>query len=192
MATWQRTHTCGDLRSSTSARPSSSTAGHTYRSYNDRSSSDLRDRYGLTRRSSSRGPRPVRACRRDPHEWVLSVEGTVRKRYEGRRTRSCDRRDRGPWSPSGQILNQSRPAVRDPVDPARGGKLMGSRLAGEDLVSSIAPRSPGGRRCSGPRDAAALNKVIRDSLDRQGFSSSRRAACDRRRKGLATTWCRAG
>ena len=49
MASWQRTHTCGDLRESDVGKSVTLNGWvNTYRSYNDQVFIDLRDRYGIT------------------------------------------------------------------------------------------------------------------------------------------------
>src|SRR5262245_2643503 len=86
MASWQRTHTCGELRESHVGQAVTLNGWvNTYRSYNDQIFLDLRDRYGLTQ-VVIEADHPVlfAAGQEFRNEWVLSVRGKVRERVEGK------------------------------------------------------------------------------------------------------------
>ncbi len=86
MASWQRTHTCGELRESDVGKTVTLNGWvNTYRSYNDQVFIGLHasDRYGLTQVVFEADATP-RNCSRPPRtfssEWVVSITGTVRER----------------------------------------------------------------------------------------------------------------
>src|SRR5205823_2558783 len=85
MASWQRTHTCGDLRESHVGQTVTLNGWiNTIRAYNDQVFVDLRDRYGITQvvfESDS----PLFATAHDLNrEYVLAVTGRVRSRLPGK------------------------------------------------------------------------------------------------------------
>jgi aspartyl-tRNA synthetase len=172
MATWQRTHTCGELRAEHVGKTVVLNGWvNTYRSYNDQIFVDLRDRYGLTQVVFEGDHAQFEHADEIRNEWVLAAEGTVRKRYEGK---TNDKLATGAievvvtkW----QTLNKCpTPPFEIQSIPLEGGKLMDPELAGEDLrlqYRFLDLRRPTLQRMLAMRHR--LNKVIRDSLDRQGF-----------------------
>src|SRR4051812_13048361 len=88
MASWQRTHTCGELREEHVGQTVVLNGWvNTYRAYNDQVFVDLRDRYGLTQVvfEADRDRQLFEAAAQVRHEWVLSVRGQVTPRLEGAR-----------------------------------------------------------------------------------------------------------
>ena len=85
MASWQRTHTCGDLREAHIGQAVTLNGWvNTYRSYTDQIFIDLRDRYGITQVViEGDHPELFPAGQEVRNEWVLSVHGKVRERVEG-------------------------------------------------------------------------------------------------------------
>src|SRR4051794_2934631 len=82
MASWQRSHTCGELRETHLAQTVTLNGWvNTYRSYNDQIFLDLRDRYGVTQVVIESDHAEIfRAGQEIRNEWVLSVRGKVRER----------------------------------------------------------------------------------------------------------------
>ena len=86
MATWQRTHTCGDLRD-THVGQNVVLNGwvNSFRAYPDQIFVDLRDRYGITQVVIEiERPELFTPAQEVRTEWVLSVRGTVRERLPGK------------------------------------------------------------------------------------------------------------
>src|SRR3954447_23968112 len=86
MSSWQRTHTCGELRAEHIGQTVVLNGWvNTYRAYNDQVFVDLRDRYGLTQVvfEVEGDPEIFRAAQEVRAEWVLSVRGQVAPRLEG-------------------------------------------------------------------------------------------------------------
>ena len=82
MSSWQRTHTCGELRETHIGETVTLNGWvNTFRSYNDQLFIDLRDRYGLTQVVIDADyPEMFKAAQEIRSEWVLSVRGKVRER----------------------------------------------------------------------------------------------------------------
>jgi aspartyl-tRNA synthetase len=172
MASWQRTNTCGELRESDVGKTVVLNGWvNTYRAYNDQIFIDLRDRYGLTQIVFEAEHDDFHHADDIRNEWVLSVKGVVRKRYEGKTNEKL---------PTGVIeivvsewtvLNKSpTPPFEVLSIPLEGGKLMDPELANEDLRMQyrfLDLRRPTLQRTLAMRHR--LNKVIRDHLDVQGF-----------------------
>src|SRR5690349_13766552 len=87
MAHWQRTHTCGELRSEHVGQTVILNGWvNTFRAYNDQIFVDLRDRYGLTQVVfEAEGDAALFTAAKDIRgEWVLSVRGQVAPRLPGK------------------------------------------------------------------------------------------------------------
>ena len=86
MATWQRTHTCGDLRADHVGRTVTLNGWVlTSRGYNSQVFIDLRDRYGLTQVVfEADNPKVFALGESLRKEFCVSVTGTVRPRLEGK------------------------------------------------------------------------------------------------------------
>ena len=86
MATWQRTHTCGDLRVADAGKTVTLNGWVlTTRGYNNQIFTDLRDRYGLTQVVfESDKPGVFQTAEALRKEFCISVTGTVRPRLEGK------------------------------------------------------------------------------------------------------------
>ena len=198
MALMRRTHTCGELRETHVGQTVILNGWvNTYRTYNDQVFVDLRDRYGLTQVVFEADD--AEACSRPPRKFAASgcwpcaarsaprlpgktnpklatgdvevlAERAARSSTAARRRRSrscrCRRRDRLRRPGAGQ----RRPAPAVPL-----------------------PRPAPADAAADARPAAPLNKVIRDYLDarRASWNWRRRSWAAARRKGRATTSCRA-
>src|SRR5580704_11214812 len=82
MASWQRTHTCGELRETHIGQTVTLNGWvNTDRGYNDQIFLDLRDRYGITQVVvEADHAEAFKAAQEISSEWVISVTGTVRER----------------------------------------------------------------------------------------------------------------
>ena len=174
MASWQRTHTCGELREAHIGQTVVLNGWvNTYRAYNDQVFVDLRDRYGLTQVVFEADHAELFAAGQEIRsEWVLSVTG------QGRAS-GCRASTTPSWRPAtsrcmAEELHGPQPlpdaAVRGDVDAAGGGKFGDPELANEDLrlqYRYLDLRRPTLQRTLAMRHR--LNKVIRDYLDAQGF-----------------------
>ena len=82
MASWQRTHTCGDLREEHIGQAVVLNGWvNTYRAYNDQVFVDLRDRYGVTQVVFDKDDEPLMAkAKRLRSEFVVGIGGRVRRR----------------------------------------------------------------------------------------------------------------
>ena len=172
MSSWQRTHTCGELRAEHVGKTVVLNGWvNTYRSYNDQIFVDLRDRYGLTQVVFEGDHAQFEHADEIRNEWVVSVEGTVRKRYEGKTNDKLATGEVEVVVTKWLTLNKCpTPPFEIQSIPLEGGKLMDPELAGEDLrlqYRFLDLRRPTLQRMLAMRHR--LNKVIRDSLDRQGF-----------------------
>jgi aspartyl-tRNA synthetase len=166
MASWQRTHTCGDLR-----------PGHvgqtvvlngwvnTYRAYPEQIFIDLRDRYGITQVVVEiERPELFAAAQEYRSEWVLSVRGTVRERLPGKHNPKLATGDVELVAGEVRVLN------RCPTPPFTVTEFPGEEPANEDLrlqYRYLDLRRPSLQRTLAMRHR--LCKVMRDCLDQQGF-----------------------
>ena len=190
MAEWQRTHTCGELRDTHIGQTVVVNGWvNTFRSYNDQVFVDLRDRYGLTQVVLEADDAELIAIGKEiGREYVLSAVGTVSPRLPGKEN---------PKLATGKVEVKARKVKilnRCPTPPFEITEF-GNELANEDL--RLQYRFLDLRRKTLQQTLVArhrLNKVIRDSLDAQGFSGGRNARCSARAppKARATTWCQAG
>src|SRR5690242_5906746 len=85
MADWQRTKTCGELRSEHIGQTVVLNGWvNTYRAYNDQIFVDLRDRYGITPVVFEADDATFQPAQEIRDEFVLSIKGTVRERLPGK------------------------------------------------------------------------------------------------------------
>ena len=165
MADWQRSHTCGDLRAEHAAQTVTLNGWvNSYRAFPDQVFIDLRDRYGLTQVVIEADAAFFEQAKEIRGEWVLSVRGVVRPRLPGKTN---------PKLPTGAIEVKADALIilnRCPTPPFTVTEFPGEELANEDL--RLQYRFLDLRRASLQRTLIMrhrLNKVIRDSLDQQGF-----------------------
>src|SRR5436190_19878488 len=85
MSSWQRTHSCGELRESHIGQTVTLNGWvNTHRGYNDQIFVDLRDRYGITQIVvEADRPEIFKLASEVGKEWVLSFKGRVRERMIG-------------------------------------------------------------------------------------------------------------
>jgi aspartyl-tRNA synthetase len=172
MADWQRTHTCGELRSTHIGQTVVLNGWvNTYRAYNDQIFVDLRDRYGLTQVVfESDHPALFAAAQEVRGEWVLSVRGLIRERLPNKHNPKLATGDIEVVAEQLHILNRCPTPKFEVMSVPLEGGFGDPELAGEDL--RLQYRFLDLRRASLQRTLALrhrLNKVIRDSLDSQGF-----------------------
>jgi aspartyl-tRNA synthetase len=166
MASWQRTHTCGELRPEHAGQTVVLNGWvHTYRNQGSLVFIDLRDRYGLTQVVFEPDRKELLAAARDLRsEFVVSVRGTVATRLAGKENKDLA---------TGQVeLKATELAVlnRCPTPPFEITEFAPSDLANEDLRMQyryLDLRRPSIQRVLMLRHR--LCKVIRDYLDGQGF-----------------------
>lgn len=173
MASWQRTHTCGDLRDTHVGQAVTLNGWvNTYRSYNDQIFIDLRDRYGITQVViEGDHPELFPAGQEIRNEWVISVHGRVRERVEGKHNPKLATGDVEVVADALTILNRCpTPPFEVMSIPQEPGRFNDPESANEDLrlqYRFLDLRRPTLQRTLAMRHR--LNKVIRDSLDAQGF-----------------------
>ncbi|MCI0682320.1 MAG: aspartate--tRNA ligase [Gemmataceae bacterium] len=173
MASWQRTHTCGDLRETHVGQVATLNGWvNTYRSYNDQIFIDLRDRYGITQVViEGDHPELFPAGQEIRNEWVLSVHGRVRERVEGKHNPKLATGDVEVVADALTILNRCpTPPFEVMSIPQEPGTFNDPESANEDLrlqYRFLDLRRPTLQRKLAMRHR--LNKVIRDNLDAQGF-----------------------
>jgi aspartyl-tRNA synthetase len=167
MATWQRTHTCGELRQSHVGQTVTLNGWvNTYRAFPDQIFIDLRDRYGLTQVvfEADRDADLFQAAQQIRSEWVLAVRGQVTERLPGKHNPKLATGDVEVKAESLTVLN------RCPTPPFEVTEFEHEELANEDL--RLQYRYLDLRRAS-IQDVLMLRhrlcKVIRDYLDAQGF-----------------------
>jgi aspartyl-tRNA synthetase len=176
MASWQRTHTCGELRD-THIGQSVTLNGwvNTYRGYNDQIFLDLRDRYGITQVViEADRPEIFPAGQEARSEWVVSIKGRVRERMIGSEKKHNTKLATGAIEvlvEELQILNRCPTPPFDVLSvPQEGQVFADPELANEDLrlqYRFLDLRRPTLQRTLAMRHR--LNKIIRDNLDVQGF-----------------------
>jgi len=165
MADWQRTHTCGELRDTHIGHTVTLNGWvNTFRSYNDQVFVDLRDRYGLTQVVLEADNVELVAIGKElGREFVLAATGKVQPRLPGKENQKLA---------TGKVEVKAERVVilnRCPTPPFEITEF-GDELANEDL--RLQYRYLDLRRRSLQQTLITrhrLNKVIRDSLDRQGF-----------------------
>jgi len=173
MASWQRTHTCGDLREAHIGQSVVVNGWvNTYRAYNDQVFIDVRDRYGLTQVVIEADHPELFAAGQDiRNEWVLSVRGKVRERLPGKHNPKLATGDVEVLAEELTVLNRCpTPPFEVMSVPLENNALGDPELAGEDLrlqYRFLDLRRPTLQRTLAMRHR--LNKVIRDYLDAQGF-----------------------
>jgi aspartyl-tRNA synthetase len=173
MASWQRTHTCGDLRETHIGQTVVLNGWvNSFRAYNDQLFVDLRDRYGVTQVV-------VEADRADlfvpgqeiRNEWVLSVRGKVRERLPNKHNPKLLTGDVELLAEEVQVLNRCpTPPFEVMSLPQEGHTFADAELAGEDLrlqYRFLDLRRPTLHKTLAMRHR--LCKVMRDNLDQQGF-----------------------
>ncbi len=176
MASWQRTHTCGELREAHLGQTVVLNGWvNTYRAYNDQLFIDLRDRYGITQ-VVFEADHPTLfklASQEIRNEWVLSVRGKVRERVcRASTTRSSRPAMSKSWPTSVQVLNRCPTPPFEVMSVPQEGRTFGDpELAERRPAAAIPlPRPAPADAAKHAGDAPShLNKVIRDHLDKEGF-----------------------
>src|SRR5262245_12590335 len=165
MADWQRTHTCGELRDTHIGQAVTLNGWvNTYRSYNNQVFVDLRDRYGVTQVVFEAEDADLfRLAEGLRSEFVLSVTGTVAARLPGKENPKLATGKVELKAQKARVLNAS------PTPPFEITEF-GNELANEDV--RLEHRYLDLRRKTLQETLALrhrLCKVIRDTLDAQGF-----------------------
>jgi aspartyl-tRNA synthetase len=175
MATWRRSHTCGELRENHIEQTVTLNGWvNSIRVQSYQIFLDLRDRYGLTQvvfdieDSSER----FAAAAEIRSEWVLSISGKVRARLPGAANPKLATGGVEVEALELRVLNRCpTPPFEVYSAPLESGELGDpTQLAGEDL--RLQYRFLDLRRARLQRTLAMrhrLNKVIRDYLDQRGF-----------------------
>jgi aspartyl-tRNA synthetase len=173
MATWQRTHTCGDLRESHLGQTVVLNGWvNTSRAYNDQLFIDLRDRYGITQVVIEADHPELFGRTQDIRgEWVLSVRGKVRERLPGKHNPKLATGDVEVVAEDVQVLNRCPTPPFEVMSLPQEGQSFGDpELAGEDLrlqYRYLDLRRPTLQRTLAMRHRVC--KVMRDHLDKEGF-----------------------
>jgi aspartyl-tRNA synthetase len=173
MASWQRTHTCGELREADIGKTVVLNGWvNSYRAYNDQIFLDLRDRHGITQVVIEADHRPAFALGQEiRNEWVLSVRGKVRERQPQKHNPKLQTGDIEVVADEVAVLNRCpTPPFEVMSIPQEGKTFSDPELANEDLrlqYRYLDLRRPGLQRTLALRHR--LCKLIRDNLDRQGF-----------------------
>lgn len=166
MSSWQRTHTCDELREEHVDKVVTLNGWvNSYRAHPDQIFLDLRDRYGITQVVVSSDDADIFALAQTIRsEWVLSVHGKVRHRLPGK---TNDKLNTGAIEIKADrvdVLN------RCPTPPFEVTEFVGETLANEDL--RLQYRYLDLRRKS-LQEVMILRhrvcKVIRDFLDTRNF-----------------------
>jgi aspartyl-tRNA synthetase len=166
MASWQRTHTCGELRHSNVGQTVTLNGWvNTYRNQGSLVFIDLRDRYGITQVVFEPDRKELlEAARELRSECVVAVKGTVAARLPGKENKDLA---------TGQVELKATELTmlnRCPTPPFEITEFAPDDLANEDLRMQY--RYLDLRRGSIQRVLMLrhrLCKVIRDYLDAQGF-----------------------
>jgi aspartyl-tRNA synthetase len=176
MASWQRTHTCGDLRDTHIGQTVTLNGWvNTSRTYPNQVFIDLRDRYGITQVvAESDCPEIFKVASEARGEWVLSVHGKVRERVIDGKQKHNSKLATGAvevLADDVRILNRCpTPPFEVQSVPQEGQTFGDPELANEDLrlqYRFLDLRRPTLQRTLAMRHR--LNKIIRDNLDQQGF-----------------------
>ena len=176
MASWQRTHFCGELRETHIGQTVTLNGWvNTFRAYNDQVFIDLRDRYGVTQVVvEADRPEIFKLAAEARSEWVLSITGTVRERMIDGKQKHNTKLSTGAievLAENVRILNRCpTPPFEVNWVPQEDQVFIDAELANEDLrlqYRYLDLRRPTLQRTLAMRHR--LNKVIRDSLDAQGF-----------------------
>lgn len=176
MTSWQRSHTCGDLRETHIGQTVTLNGWvNTYRAYNDQIFLDLRDRYGITQIVIEADHATAFKVAQDIRsEWVISVTGRVRERMIGSDKKHNTKLTTGAIEVLTDDLRVLNACPTPPFDvlslPQEGQTFNDPELANEDLrlqYRYLDLRRPTLQRTLAMRHR--LNKVIRDNLDAQGF-----------------------
>lgn len=165
MASWQRTHNCGELLDTNVGQMVVLNGWvNTYRAYNDQVFVDLRDRYGITQVVFEKDDKTWDPAQEIRDEFVLSVQGVVRERLPGKHNPKLATGDVEVKAHELTVLN------RCPTPPFAVTEFPGEELANEDL--RLQYRYLDLRRSSIQRVLMMRHKlcqVIRANLDKQGF-----------------------
>jgi aspartyl-tRNA synthetase len=173
MASWQRTHTCGELRDTHLGQAVTLNGWvNTYRAYNDQIFLDLRDRYGVTQVVVESDRLDMfKAAAEIRNEWVLSVRGKVRERLPNKHNPKLATGDIEVLAEEVKVLNECPTPPFEVLSLPQEDRTFGDpELANEDLrlqYRYLDLRRPTLQRMLAMRHR--LNKVIRDNLDAQGF-----------------------
>jgi aspartyl-tRNA synthetase len=168
MASWQRTHSCGELRTAHIGQTVVLNGWvNSMRKHPGQVFVDLRDRYGLTQCVFENLAEAADLQR----EWVLSLKGTVRERLPGKHNEKIATGDIELLVTELRILNRCpTPKFEVQSIPTEEMTLADSELADEETrlkFRYLDLRRPTLQRTLAMRHR--LNKVIRDYLDAQGF-----------------------
>jgi aspartyl-tRNA synthetase len=167
MATWRRTHTCGELREAHVGQKVVLNGWvNTYRDHGAFIFIDVRDRYGLTQVVfDPEGPKELIAAAQELRsEFVVAVKGEVVHRLPGKENADLATGTVEVKAEELLILN------RCPTPPFEVTEFPDQALANEDLrlqYRFLDLRRPSLQRTLILRHR--LNKAIRDYLDQQGF-----------------------
>jgi aspartyl-tRNA synthetase len=176
MASWQRTHSCGELRETHIGQTVTLNGWvNTFRMYADQVFIDLRDRYGITQVVvEADQPDIFKLASEARSEWVLSMSGKVRERIIDGKQKHNTKLATGAievLADSVRVLNRCPTPPFEVFSVPQEGQTFGEPdLANEDLrleYRFLDLRRPTLQRTLALRHR--LNKVIRDNLDAQGF-----------------------
>src|SRR6266852_3412363 len=176
MASWQRTHTCGELRETHIGQTVTLNGWvNTFRMYPDQVFIDLRDRYGVTQVVvESDRPEIFKIAAEARGEWVLSIKGGVRERIIDGKQKHNTKLATGAveiLAAEVRVLNRCPTPPFEVFSVPQEGQTFGEpELANEDLrleYRYLDLRRPTLQRTLAMRHR--LNKIIRDNLDVQGF-----------------------
>jgi aspartyl-tRNA synthetase len=166
MASWQRTHACGELRAEHVGQAVTLNGWvNTYRDQGGLVFIDVRDRYGITQVVfESDNQELLQQARELRSEFVVSIKGRVTRRLAGKEN---------PDLATGEIEVRADALVilnRCPTPPFEITEFASQEVANEDLrlqYRFLDLRRPSLQRMLMLRHR--LNKVIRDHLDNLGF-----------------------
>jgi aspartyl-tRNA synthetase len=174
MASWQRSHTCGELRESHVGQTVTLNGWvNTYRNQGKLVFIDIRDRYGITQvLFEPDRPGLVAEAQRLRSEWVISVKGRVTHRLPGTENPDLATGQIEVKADSLQVLNESPPPPFEvtTITKEEIRKKVDEDLAGEELRMQyryLDLRRPALQKILALRHRVC--KVIRDHLDSQAF-----------------------